>query len=699
MNGREIYNKLDGHIWYVVASDGTRRAVMGIIFLEKYDELSEWRGSPGLYFVRDAAADETGQHGDPTVHEGWAMYCWDAYFKDHNGGWRKVAEQESVDGPWGIDERILKMLVRRTEFNAKMAEVDGRLDDLTERVQNIESIIEAIQKAIDDLNKKSHEHLNKSTLDALEEKNGQLTFKGTPISGNCYLYDNLEDGKIVWYNEKGEKELLDASHTLASNFAATAMAWLGMTLEVAEADGSISKYMMVADFEHRSPKHLVRYREEIKSNREFISVTTMEDETKIEKIITKGEALVLFDNPIPGTELMFTEPALKAIHTESVVTNAVGGVTYVEVLPEASVTFDERGLWCPITEDGTHTPFRLYRSKFGAWVDVAQENGEGQGIDLLGAKFDLVFCEDDPVLPFKKVHLFWTEPEDRSLYDHPIRWAKTTLVRKAGSYPRNVEDGTIVRVITDRETGSKGIIDNPPFSHEPVFYRLFSESTAGARYIPTSEAEGKYLEWTDVFKLIKSPLCPKIIKVGDTIVTPIHPVFGAIPCEVISVTSEFVRIASQDILAKMAYGESNVWDTSDLKTWLDKMFTGFSKYKVCEERQALEGKSYFVFDKDEGYKPLTIEAGHDFPEGVEVYEPETGALANGVFSKIEIPTAFSVGFQYITKQKSFNHSKESMDWWTSTATVGNLVITGNNTYGTAPTTELGAVVVFEIPAK
>ena len=702
MANRETFNRYDGHIYYVVDSDGSRRAYVGIVFVERYDELNEWRGQPGLFFVRDAACDPTGQHGDPTVHEGWAMYTWDAYFRDHNGGWRKVAEQESVDGPWGIDERILNMLVKKTEFNAKMAIIDGQIDDLKSRVQDIETQINSLIDDVNDIKKYKHWHENKDSLDAVGEVGGQMTFHGAPV-GYCFFYNNIKDGSIIWVDptkDSPDPVIVSNSFDLAQKFCRTSMAWYGQTLEVAEVDGSISKYMIVQDPTERGEiMHPITDRVQICSNRFFVSATkNSEEEEPVIKDISLEEALVLFDNPVAGTTIYFYEGKLYPRNVSNCVKNSVGGITYVETLPTDSITWDNRGLWCPLYDDGVHAPFKMYVSKYGTWVNVEEEYGSGVNLQFPAAQFSLVYQEDDPRMVRNLLHFFWNEPEERVYLDRPVRWGKTYLVRKLGSAPVSIEDGEIVKVVSDREIGPKGIVIAVPYcretgSDDEMHYRLFSETVSGSKYIAGESVVPRCLEWSHVLDIIRNGNTDKILKVGDTLTLPDHPKYGQLDCQVISISSDSIHVITRDVLDVMKFGDNNIFDESTLSNWLNDNFSEYTHYHECvHSRRAEEGKEYFIYDN--GYQKLNISAGEEFPEGIRVFEKEDVIPVKGA----DIPDAFAAEYDFtqIDKNKHYAGQKAAMDWWTKNPMPGNTVITALNPNGTAVTTQLGVVVVFKI---
>lgn len=689
MGIRETINRSDGHIYYVIDSEGKQKIVMGISFLDNYDQLDEVIGQPGLWFVRDAAADESGQHGDPSVHEGWAMYTWDGHLFTDHGGWRKVAEQESVDGPWGIDERILQMLVKKTEFNAAMASVTERLSNVENAMTLMEGRLNSIESELEGLISFKHTHTNKEVLDLITAKYGQMIFRGVPISGNCFFYNNIVEGHLYWTDptrpDVATSYPVSNSQMIANNFCKTAMAWHGATLEVAEVDGSITKFDIVQDNSDIGVYHELVDDSQIISNRRYWkhfggSYTEVDAET----------AKSLLHEPLPDTSVYFTEGKLKAVCASTASVNGLGSLIYVETLPADSLANDGRGMWCPTEDDGKHAPFHVYTSRGGYWVDITATEAT---LPITGASFELAFYQSDPNMPRKLVHLQWKEPLDQEYGGKPVRWGKTYLVRKIDSAPESIEDGVIVRTFTDREIGKQGIDDVDWYHNGKSYYRLFSESVAGTPYTVSDAVCPDYLKWEDFFRLIERGYASKMIEIGDEIVLPEHPVFGQIPCEVISVSNTGIKVVTRNVLALTTFGTSSNYSRSVLKAWLDENFTDYTKYKRTEDYRAVEGKTYYIFDH--GYKTLAISAGEDMPEGVKVYEAETDEIARGIFKEIKIPGTLDAEYNNIPKDRHYNHQKITTDWWTRSA-FGDKVVTGNQSFGVDPTETYGAIVVFTI---
>ena len=652
----ETINKNDGHIYYVVQSDGKTRINIGIVFLEGYDNLTDHQGEPGLFFVRQAGAKTVlkdgepylVQNGDPTVHSGWAIYCWDNHKNGANkGGWRKVSEQESVDGPWGIDELILNMLVKKTEFNLFVTSITQKVNNNTTAIQSIQQNLNEVNVSIASLKADQHRHPNKGILDLLGSNGGTLTFNGRSISGN-FLYNGVRDGVLYWIDptfitDDEHPEFTPVavakSSEIADRFITTSLASPGTRLEVVEVDGSLSMF-----------------------------------------------------------DIISTDDGVSYVFRESTHPDGLGTITYVKTLPAQNLSFDDRGIWCPLMDDGVYTPNEFYVSKYGEWVTFSSTLGKGTKIGMIGASSVLAYTETDPDMPFKKNHLIWNEPsapwqDAATLLWHS--WGKTTLVRKFGSVPTSVSDGTIVTVNTTH--GVCEYVDVCPYSNEPAYYQLFSETKVGA-YCTCNSSAGivpKYLSWNDIFNFMErhSDIIDKLIRVGDTVYLPDHPKFGRIECEVLAVTASGITVVTKDVLGKMQFGVTSMYSGSNVAEWLELNFTDYTKYVKSGISRA-DGRALKIFDDEVGFIDLLLAVGDEFPEGVDVYEQNT-ENENGIIKKAEIPSSATVGFADISRDKHYDGEIAVTDWWTANA-VGGRVATGSNASGVDPSEEHGTIVVFTL---
>ena len=233
----DVQQRNDGHIYYVIGKEG------GGDFIARCKTIGERNSltGKGICFVEQAYKD------DPTVMRGWALYMSIGTETTTTSiKWVKIAEEESVDGIWGIQNEVLRTLVQKSVFNAAMQENE-----------NEHSIFRAAAKKINSID--FHSHLNKSVLDSLSDHYGQLYYKNLPIGGGTYLYDELASGnKLVWRNPltPDVAEEVDNSEEIATRFCSTTMSYVGQTLLVVEPDGSISSYIIWSKNSTKTPVYV-----------------------------------------------------------------------------------------------------------------------------------------------------------------------------------------------------------------------------------------------------------------------------------------------------------------------------------------------------------------------------------------------------------------------------------------------------------
>lgn len=631
---KEIINGEDGHVYYVISAEG-KEIRMGIIYLQRFEDLSRHIGQPGMFFVRDAAckyeipddySSRIIQNGDPTVHEGWAMYCWDNYKDNNKAGWRKIAEQESVDGPWGIDERILKMLVRRTEFNSYVEQNNERVTNLEERVQRNEENISGINESIAELQEKAHTHENKETLDGFSTTGDALTWKGVLLGGSFYVYRQYEGNMHVWKDptdSEAESVVVDTAQDIAERFIQTSVAAKGMTLIVVEPDESTTQFDILEEFYKESDEDT-----EWKSR-------------------------------------------LKVVPHGCVVHNGVGNVTYVDKLAAdfhhlSTKAYANRGIFCPLTDDGVHQPFELYIYDVDlGWISLKQKYGEGTVIAKTGAVPTFCYTESDPELPYKKHHLFWAD-DTMFKYTDPdtgvsFSWDHSVIVRKFGSVPTSISDGEVVFTSTKVTDGSNGFVDVCPYNNEEVHYQIFTVTKLGAVctvYDPNGFVM-ESLEWEDIIDLIsentaKRNIREKLLPVGTIFALPKHPLFGKLEAKVIGSTTRSLTLVTTEVLKTGEFDE--------IVDWASKMFDQYTKVTETEDGIAQSGKQYFYFDPNEGYKQMDVAEGDVFPEGITVYEKDT-KYPDGIFTGIGLPSASTIGLDFIDAEVNLRHSKTKVGWW------------------------------------
>ena len=214
---------VDGKQVYVIGSGDGSDGSGAFLFVDTISERDQFV-TDKFVFVRQAYKN------DPTVNRGWAVYIYDSSAKVH---WVKVMEEESVDGPWGVQAEILKSCITKSQFIEYTNKTDAAIAELNSLIA---------------FSKTAHTHSNKDILDELEEKYGQLTYKGRSIAGNSYLYDVVVDGKLMWKDPTdGEAAEVEVTYSLdiATKFAKTVMVQEGMLLDVVETNGAVSTFRFV----------------------------------------------------------------------------------------------------------------------------------------------------------------------------------------------------------------------------------------------------------------------------------------------------------------------------------------------------------------------------------------------------------------------------------------------------------------------
>lgn len=691
------FNPMDGHIWYVVDADGKQRIVMGIIFLDHYEDLKTWVGKPGLFFVRDAAADEAGEHGDPTVHKGWAMYTWDGQMivekSSISGGWRKVAEQESVDGPWGIDEYILKMLVKKVDYNADMKIVNDAIKKLIRTTAIHDQSIQSLAISVTELNRTKHEHKNLTTLDQVSSVGETLLFQNAPVS--CYfLYNNIKDGQLLWKNpdDPEDEEFADTSLEIAEKFAETSLAHAGRGIEILEVDGSWSRFTFVQDRNSFGTKHLLTSEVQLINDRAFYN-RPAGTSGEADEEITMEQARELIGSK--SSQVYFADHTLICRFEKTVHPFSAGNINYVFTLPEDNDSFDGRGIWCPLYDDGFHTPKHFFVSIDGVWTDMEQISGSqvilhGEAGCQAGG-----YCDDNPGMPFKKNVLHWTDPDRKVIQDTiEFCWHETVIVRKFGSPATRIDEGTVVFRTTDRMDGQRGFTDTCPYSDEPVYYTFFAVTGTGAIFEPTV-VEPLPLTWRTIIELTRMSQHRNLFKVGDTIILPDHPVYGKIVCDVIFVDEFGIRVCSKDVLEKLAFGDTSEYTGSNLEKWIWDNFVDFTKYRLSQDAMPMVGKDYWTFSKTSGFTKYTPDVHVPFPFDLRVYELDPDH-PNGIVTGCRAPNSEeAVQIKDLSIGKHYHHETATTDWWLSDS-LGDKVLTCEHPEGVAPTEELGGVVVFMI---
>ena len=554
----KMYKGADGHNYYLI-NDEDSRGIANVTFVEYYSSLGQYAPSKkdnavsnptGFYFVRDAASTGADHYGDATVHKGWAMYIWDTTKFDQvsmNSGWVKIAQQTDID--WDIDDELKAMFVLKSVYNVKMNEIDGNiaiinnsLINLGDRVTNVENDININVKPY------LHIHLNKEdVLDKLSTQYNTLYFDGRPIGGNSYVYDRTKDGEIYWVDptsdsaqtlwkqfKNDETSLTSDSEVyqvknaaeIASLFSKCALARIGLSLIIVEPDGSLT----IHKFTREEPDGTM--------------VPTFADAETID---------------------------------------SSGVVSYITLLPTATKFYYQRGYWVPLQDDGEHTVGHLHYCEEYTdsaeptvlkyrWVDASST---GEELNVSGSAIDVCYADDATL--WTRVHLHCSIPDDTTVtlangVKRPVKWASTTIVRKFGSAPENMNDGVTVVKFTDREKAlsecyidivpniatvgsdrnvtrsSYDVTDAEETEGQYYYYRAFTMSKSGDYYKSTDAKPSKKMDWGMMHQFADDGVCGLVFKVGDTVMLPHHNTYGDIECDVVAVNTGYLGNARSGIL-------------------------------------------------------------------------------------------------------------------------------------------------------
>lgn len=111
----------------------------------------------------------------------------------------------------------------------------------------------------------------------------------------------------------------------------------------------------------------------------------------------------------------------------------------------------------------------------GIYYDALSQKWVNKGSNI---KLDDVSSVSASVLG-GNITLVWSDPDDITISDHSLAtWAGTRVVRKAGSIPQNVNDGTLVVNNTVRnQYSSSGYVDTVTEVGTTYYYRFFPYTT------------------------------------------------------------------------------------------------------------------------------------------------------------------------------------------------------------------------------
>ena len=149
-----------GNVYYVIGSGGSQKEIITMAIVKTIAERNAL--DPKTTF-QCMVKQASGAGGDPTVHRGWALYA------SVDGGWTKIAEEESVDGVWGVKAEILATVMSKIDAAAmekRLRDLIGQssfqpysetITKLPERYQqeDLANIVRQLVTAVNTMNKKN----------------------------------------------------------------------------------------------------------------------------------------------------------------------------------------------------------------------------------------------------------------------------------------------------------------------------------------------------------------------------------------------------------------------------------------------------------------------------------------------------------------------------------------------------------------
>ena len=461
----------DGNVYYVIGSaDGNGEFLVRCKTIGQRNQLK----GRGICFVEEA------YKGDSTVNRGWAMYLTvGSSTTTTSPKWVKIAEEESVEGAWSLQQDLIRSLVKISTFTKHQQDNNAEFKKLWDKVTQIGTF-------------DKHSHNNKSVLDNLTDSGGQILYKGKPINGSVYVYNEGADSAgtgLKWINPVDTTITSNGntSDDIARLFTGTSVAYPGQTLRVINLDNSASTYLILGDDDELTPV--------------FIGTTSLDSSERPVKFVTS------LPNPSAScvNEIFCVlPPAYNG--------DRIGHFYKCESLDDTYIWKDLSSS-DPIEAIGASITACLKKT----WntVDISVANPSSEAISLPDGITD--------------------------------RWGRTYVVRKFGGAPTCKEDGVLIKVLLDAE--SETVHDVIPFTRDDVFYGVFSETING-RVFTRSESyssEAKFLTWETIANGIEAGGLSSLLKVGDVIALPNHSEFGTIQCDVIDYNGGLALFAKHSI--------------------------------------------------------------------------------------------------------------------------------------------------------
>lgn len=473
----------DGNVYYVIgAADGKGEFLVRCKTIGQRNQLK----GKGICFVEEA------YKGDSTVTRGWAMYLTvGTSTTTTSPKWVKIAEEESVEGAWNLQQDLIRSLVKISTFTAHQQNNDAEFKRIWNKLAQIGSF-------------DKHSHDNKKVLDSITESNGQLKYKGKPIDGSVYVYNKGPDASgtgLKWVSPVDETITSDGNtnNDIAELFSNTSAAYIGQTLRVVNLDNSVSTYLMLGDDSNLEPV--------------FIGNTSLDVSSKPIKFVTSL--------PSPsGAYVNEIFCVLPPAYNGEIIGHLYQCLKYGET--EYS--------WVDLTIDGK------YVQETGAEITACYKTA-WNSVKLL-----IRNPEDTQATVHSEVN-----DDDTDHLQGYDRFLRTTVVRKFGSSPVDKDDGEVIKISTSTEDIE--FTDVIPLTKEDVYYGVFTETANGRMYKLSSKhtAKAEFLTWGAIADCIENGSLESILKVGDIISLPKHSEFGVIQCEVVDYEGDLALFAKNSI--------------------------------------------------------------------------------------------------------------------------------------------------------
>ena len=134
-----------------------------VVFVDTYDQLQNFVGTPNLVFVRDAASSRTGQHGDPRIRRGSAWYVFDPLLQK----FQLTGSQEANELSTSINP---SNYISKAAYAADANATRRKITQFEEAVESNTTVVVGLQQSIVDI----HTAVDVDTIVRLNEENKQF---------------------------------------------------------------------------------------------------------------------------------------------------------------------------------------------------------------------------------------------------------------------------------------------------------------------------------------------------------------------------------------------------------------------------------------------------------------------------------------------------------------------------------------------